>query len=42
MTQTINGMEINKQQEAFDFVFTPPPGSHEVRDTDDLFSKEQR
>lgn len=37
MTQTINGMEINKQQKASDFVFTPPPGSHEVRDTSELF-----
>ncbi len=37
MTQTINGMEINKQQSPADFAFTPPPGSHEVRNTSDLF-----
>lgn len=39
-TQKIYGMEINKQTNPDDFVFTPPPGSHEVSTTQDLFPKE--
>ena len=42
MTQTINGMEINQQQKASDFVFAPPPGSHEVQGTSNLFPGGQR
>jgi len=36
-TELINNMEVNPKLPASDFVFTPPPGSHEVRDTSDLF-----
>jgi RNA polymerase sigma factor (sigma-70 family) len=35
--ETINGMEINPKPEPSDFVFTPPPGSHEVGRVSDLF-----
>ncbi len=37
MTETISNMDINPKLPESDFVFTPPPGSHEVRDTSDLF-----
>ena len=35
--ETINGMEINHKPDPSDFVFTPPPGSHEVGGVSDLF-----
>jgi RNA polymerase sigma factor (sigma-70 family) len=36
-TELINSNEVNPKLPASDFAFTPPPGSHEVRDTVDLF-----
>lgn len=36
-TQKIKGMQVNKHFNPADFVFTPPPGSHEVQNTNDLF-----
>ena len=36
-TQKIYGQSINPLLPMSDFVFTPPPSSHEVRDTSDLF-----
>ncbi len=38
-TETYDNQDINPKLPASDFVFTPPPGSHEVRDTSDLFPK---
>jgi RNA polymerase sigma factor (sigma-70 family) len=36
-TELINGMEINSKLSPADFVFTPPPSSHEVQGISDLF-----
>ncbi len=36
-TELINGIEVNPKLPLSDFVFTPPPGSHEVHNTSDLF-----
>ncbi len=36
-TETYDSVEVNPNLPASDFVFTPPPGSHEVRDTNKLF-----
>ena len=37
-TETYADQDINPNLPTSDFVFTPPPGSHEVRNTSDLFS----
>lgn len=36
-TETYADQDINPKLPASDFVFTPPPGSHEVRNTSELF-----
>ncbi len=36
-TETYDSIAVNPKLPASDFVFTPLPGSHEVRDTNDLF-----
>ncbi len=36
-TETYNSIEVNPKLPTSDFVFTPPPGSHKVRSTSDLF-----
>jgi len=36
-TETYNSIEVNPKLPAADFVFTPPPGSHEVHNANDLF-----
>lgn len=36
-TETYDSIAVNPKLPASDFVFTPAPGSHEVRDTVDLF-----
>ena len=37
-TERIDHVEINPQIDPADFTFTPPPGSHEVTSTQELFS----
>ena len=36
-TETIKDIHVNPKLPASDFVFTPPPGSHEVSSPEDLF-----
>ncbi len=36
-TETYNSIEVNPKLDPSDFVFTPPPGSHEVGRVSDLF-----
>ncbi len=36
-TETYDSIKVNPKLPASDFVFTPPPGSHEVTNTSDLF-----
>lgn len=36
-TETYNTVQVNPKLKPSDFVFTPPPGSKEVRDTSELF-----
>ena len=41
-TETYSSIQVNPKLPASDFVFTPPPGSHEVHSTSDLFPSGRR